>query len=877
MNYPIWDLQNIGGGTLIASIAVIHAFVAHFAVGGGLFLVLTEMKAIRTKNAELMAYVQKHTKFFLLLTMVFGGITGVGIWFSIALVSPAATSSLIHNFVFGWATEWVFFMGEIVALLIYHYRFGKMKEKDHVAIGWLYFIFAWLSLFIINGILTFMLTPGQWLATQSFWHGFFNPGMWSALFYRTGIAFLIAGIFGLITAVRSPESLKKSLFRYCLQWIYIPALLIILSGFWYFKMTPQTSVENLLHFNPEATRFVNYIIFGSIGTFLVALLFLIKLPGLFQKIALGLLIVVGFAWYGGFEYLREIARKPFVLNQYMYSNGLLKTNVETYNNEGFLKHAKWSPIKEISDDNLLQAGEQLYKLQCHACHTLTGYNPLVPKTAKLTERGLVAMMDGLGKFNTYMPPFAGTMQEKEALAAYIFRSLHGNEKAVDEVTQKTDLPVQPSPFDSKKSDYVLLAWNDLGMHCISDNDKYFNFLPPANALWSQLIKRGAKPEVVSEGVRVEFEVEEGFRHPEKQVPFWDYAKVIFGADLQPGIGLGGFGVAGTMHVDAVKKVFKADFIPVTPYNDDGTYNPFPLFTLKAFDEKTNALLAETQVVAPTSTEMGCRNCHQGGWRWNNVSGVSDLTAENILATHDRMNGTSLLEDAKNGQPKLCQSCHADPAVGAPGMKGIPNFSTSMHGFHANYLSNSDHTTCAMCHPAKETGNTRCNRGRHSVAGITCIDCHGTLEDHALSLLKHENDLGLQGAKRMMSGINPRDVETVAQVNPRMPWLNEPNCLGCHTNFDIVNQGDVNSFNEWYDGFSSLYRNTSDYRGVMCSACHSSTHAIYAADNMYGAMRDNLQPLQYQGVAGTIGTQNNCAVCHTKRMTVNGHHANMIKQ
>lgn len=57
--------------------------------------------------------------------MVFGSIAGVGIWFVIALVNPAATSLSIHNFVFGWAAEWVFFTIEIAAAFIYFYMFAR--------------------------------------------------------------------------------------------------------------------------------------------------------------------------------------------------------------------------------------------------------------------------------------------------------------------------------------------------------------------------------------------------------------------------------------------------------------------------------------------------------------------------------------------------------------------------------------------------------------------------------------------------------------------------------------------------------------------------------------------------------------------------------
>ena len=47
MNYPIWDLQWAGGGFFIATIAVFHVYISHFAIGGGLFLVLTEMLGYR--------------------------------------------------------------------------------------------------------------------------------------------------------------------------------------------------------------------------------------------------------------------------------------------------------------------------------------------------------------------------------------------------------------------------------------------------------------------------------------------------------------------------------------------------------------------------------------------------------------------------------------------------------------------------------------------------------------------------------------------------------------------------------------------------------------------------------------------------------------
>ena len=90
MNYPVWEL-GMGAGVLIAVVSILHVFVSHFAVGGGLWLVVTEMRARRSDDPELGEFVKGHSRFFMLLTLVFGAISGVGIWVTIGLISPHGT------------------------------------------------------------------------------------------------------------------------------------------------------------------------------------------------------------------------------------------------------------------------------------------------------------------------------------------------------------------------------------------------------------------------------------------------------------------------------------------------------------------------------------------------------------------------------------------------------------------------------------------------------------------------------------------------------------------------------------------------------------------------------------------------------------------
>ncbi|MFI5399268.1 MAG: hypothetical protein ACHQ9S_27375 [Candidatus Binatia bacterium] len=92
MNYPFWDVP-LGYGLLMGGIAVVHVFISHFAIGGGLYLVVTEQAARRRNDDATLAFLHTVSKFFAHLTLVAGALTGVGIWFIIGLLNPVATEA----------------------------------------------------------------------------------------------------------------------------------------------------------------------------------------------------------------------------------------------------------------------------------------------------------------------------------------------------------------------------------------------------------------------------------------------------------------------------------------------------------------------------------------------------------------------------------------------------------------------------------------------------------------------------------------------------------------------------------------------------------------------------------------------------------------
>ena len=429
MNYPVWEVA-FGAGLLMASVAILHVFVSHFAVGGGLFLVVTERRARRKNDLALLEWLKAHTRFFVLVTVVFGAISGVGIWFTIGLIGPTATSNLIHAYVWGWAIEWVFFFVEITAALLYLYGWDKLDGRLHQWYGWVYFIAAFASMVIINGIITFMLTSGSWVKNHRFWTGFFNPTCFPSLAFRFAIALALAGIYALITAsVQRDAALKARLVRWAAWWV-VPSLAVLPGlGWWYIRWIPAEVWAGARGAMPTATQFAWFAVLLLAVTFALALLALAR-PGR-VRLAFSLLVALAaLGAMGSFEFVRESIRKPYVISNYLYANSLYAAtipgdggfSVDEVNAAGILQSAKWVRNRDLAKSDPAAVGREIFRLECESCHTLDAYRGVKHYLAlRQWDQNKTQVMLGSLEFmhNGVMPPFAGSNAERGALAAYL--------------------------------------------------------------------------------------------------------------------------------------------------------------------------------------------------------------------------------------------------------------------------------------------------------------------------------------------------------------------------------------------------------------------------------------------------------------------------
>ncbi len=458
------------------------------------------------------------------------------------------------------------------------------------------------------------------------------------------------------------------------------------------------------------------------------------------------------------------------------------------------------------------------------------------------------------------------------------------------------------PQNASAASAQILGWNNLGMHCMDSDYSVFSILPPYNTIEANLIV-GGKLVTNGTGYSVTYQAvadpDGSFNSTAMgKGNYYTFATALYGATLAPEGGLAGWSMPGPANTPqgmffeptnhpapgAAAKVnwFRAEGIPISPFDDGHRKNPYPLMRLIARNGGGTPI-ATNDIVLPVSDEMDCRACHASGaqavakpvagWAWSDNPerdyrlNIVRLHDENQFADHAGLYAAALAARGFNpqglyrgvvadGKPVLCAICHASEALGTGSYSNIPPLTASVHSKHASVrdpylhitLDNSAHrAACYRCHPGSAT---KCLRG--AMGGAIALD--GSME------------MQCQSCHGSMSQVGSPN---------RVGWFMEPTCQSCHTGTATSNNGRIRYTTSFETNGSvrvatnqtfatksntpaaglSLYRFSAGHGGLQCSACHGSTHAEFPATHR----NDNLRNQAIQGHAGVMVE---CTACHT---------------
>lgn len=413
--YPVNDFGPLMKGMVIGGVGILHVFLAQFAIGGGMLLYYFERLAQREQGgADARQFVDGFFQILVLISFVLGALSGVAIWFTTIQVGARTIGVMLDEFHWLWATEWVCFSVEIAsgyAFVRVGRRLGDVARRRLLA---LYAVAAWLSLVFINGILSWQLTPGS---GGGVWAGFFNPSFWPSLLYRTCVAMALAALAAcvVVNTMDLDRPRRAALVRRAARFAAPMAAMPVLA-LWYLAVIPSDSRSWLLGGSVPMMMFVGIAGGASllIGAYAIVALVVKRLY--VNGATATLLVALAFGATAAGEFVREGARKPYTVRGALYSNSIAPDEVAHLREVGATADDPY-PLRDAAryPTDQLAHGAKVFRALCDACHTLHGANAAVELSRTWTDDQLRLNLAKLQRTKGFMPPFAGTADDVEAL------------------------------------------------------------------------------------------------------------------------------------------------------------------------------------------------------------------------------------------------------------------------------------------------------------------------------------------------------------------------------------------------------------------------------------------------------------------------------
>jgi hypothetical protein len=437
--YPTFYVPQIGTAWVMGIIGVIHVVASHTSVGAAFLFALLETKAYRENRPALMEFIKRYGKLLLVFSYIVGSVTGVGIWYAITIASPRGTGGLIHNFVWVWAAEWVYFTVEVIGVYALVYLIDKIDRFTHLKLTWAFALASWATMLLIVGIISFMMWPGNeaWYITGSTNDAFYNINFFAHLGVRTGSMMVMAAIVGLMVVAAMKDQaveLRSSVVRTLAPFGLIGGAFSVIMFFYYLQTLPYNARVMLdAHLLPRYA-------WGMVAVVAVTVAYLVfawwKPMRVTLVLAVPLFLFIAIVGVWPEERMRESMRKPYVAGQYIYGNQTIARDVpgkgivgeiDRIAERGLLQLHPFVPerLRVVTDENRLEAGQLLAKIACANCHALEPGAPLrnIPdKFHGATDKDLIAaFLDGPLKHGRvpYMPRIDLPPEEVDAIASYL--------------------------------------------------------------------------------------------------------------------------------------------------------------------------------------------------------------------------------------------------------------------------------------------------------------------------------------------------------------------------------------------------------------------------------------------------------------------------
>jgi hypothetical protein len=258
--------------------------------------------------------------------------------------------------------------------------------------------------------------------TGDLWAGFFNPTFWPTLLFRTVACMVIAGFAAAVIVNTIPELSREDRSRLIHRTarFMLPVIAMPFLGAGFLAAMPDDSRAWVTGGSVPMTMFLSVSAGASVllGGYVVIGLWREKLY--INGATATLLLALAFGATGGGEFVREGARKPYTIREVLLSNAIEPSQIAHLRKVGCTTGDPY-PLRDAASipSEQLRLGAKTYRALCGICHTIDGMNALVHLMGDWKIEQQRMNVAELQWTKGFMPPFAGTPQELEALVQYV--------------------------------------------------------------------------------------------------------------------------------------------------------------------------------------------------------------------------------------------------------------------------------------------------------------------------------------------------------------------------------------------------------------------------------------------------------------------------
>ncbi len=420
--FPVFVSDTLVPRLWITAVALIHLFLAQLTVGGGILIAFFEWRAESGGNSLLRDFLHRFFNTSVLVCFLLGAVSGIGLWFVTALVTPRSHLFLLREFHWIWAAALSLFVFQVFCGYAYYVYGRTLPFRSRFSLASGYAVSAFLSLLLVNGILTFQLTPGEWLNSGALWDGLFNPTFWSSLLARVVASMALAALVASLVAqaIRSYDLADRREITRNASFLLIPLLSMPALALWFFTGIQESSRSYFTGTNLPTALFLFISMFSAVLVAGTAIFALLKRRSLVHLSGTVLLTVFAICAMGTTELIQASMRKPFAVTGVLYSNGIAVDEVRKLQRKGIDRKSLW-PLRnrERYPSGDVRQGRLVYRELCAVCHTPTSLNGLVYLTESWDREMLERNLENLHRLKPFMPPFAGDEEDLEDLVDYL--------------------------------------------------------------------------------------------------------------------------------------------------------------------------------------------------------------------------------------------------------------------------------------------------------------------------------------------------------------------------------------------------------------------------------------------------------------------------